>query len=205
MKKSFFQKTYNVNVWLIYFGILSIILNFALQQLSKLIGNFHISQLKNIFSYIQDKIGLIEYFSKLLSIILITLVVFLIAIELLQRFRNDSILNYFKSIFQTIRFRHFLKQDEKIEAASDKDNQTTKTGFDPVVQSFNNSISKRTIDVRNSSVSVVMQYPKTQQAQKILREMTEQIKEEISSYNPCYIFSAPTREGDKFWFKATRV
>ena len=205
MRKSFFQKTYNVNVWLIYFGFLSIILNLALRQLGELYKNIQIPQLKNIFSLIQEKIGIIEYFSKLLSIILITLLIFLIGIELLQRFRNDSVLNYFKSIFQTIRFRHFLKQDERNEAISDKDNQTTKTGFDPVVQSFNNFISKCTIDVRNSSVSVVMQYPKTQQAQKILREMTEQIREEISSYNPCYIFSAPTREGDKFWFKATRV
>lgn len=205
MRKSFFQKTYNVNVWLIYFGFLSIILNLALRQLGELSKNIQIPQLKNIFSLIQEKLGIIEYFSKLLSIILITLVIFLIGIELLQRFRNDSVLNYFKSIFQTIRFRHFLKQDERNEAISDKDNQTTKTSFDPVVQSFNNSISKCTIDVRNSSVSVVMQYPKTQQAQKILREMTEQIKEEISSYNPCYIFSAPTREGDKLWFKATRV
>lgn len=205
MRKSFFQKTYNVNVWLIYFGFLSIILNLALRQLGELSKNIQIPQLKNIFSLIQEKLGIIEYFSKLLSIILITLVIFLIGIELLQRFRNDSVLNYFKSIFQTIRFRHFLKQDERNEAISDKDNQTTKTGFDPVVQSFNNSISKCTIDVRNSSVSVVMQYPKTQQAQKILREMTEQIKEEISSYNPGYIFSAPTREGDKLWFKATRV
>ena len=34
--------------------------------------------------------------------------------------------------------------------------------------------------------------------------MTEQIKEEISNYNPRYIFSSPTREGDKFWFKATK-
>lgn len=205
MRKSFFQKTYNVNVWLIYFGFLSIILNLALRQLGELSKNIQIPQLKNIFSLIQEKLGIIEYFSKLLSIILITLVIFLIGIELLQRFRNDSVLNYFKSIFQTIRFRHFLNQDERNKAISDKDNQTTKTSFDPVVQSFNNSISKCTIDVRNSSVSVVMQYPKTQQAQKILREMTEQIKEEISSYNPCYIFSAPTREGDKLWFKATRV
>lgn len=205
MRKSFFQKTYNVNVWLIYFGFLSIILNLALRQLGELSKNIQIPQLKNIFSLIQEKLGIIEYFSKLLSIILITLLIFLIGIELLQRFRNDSVLNYFKSIFQTIRFRHFLKQDERNEAISDKDNQTTKTGFDPVVQSFNNSISKCTIDVRNSSVSVVIQYPKTQQAQKILREMTEQIKEEISNYNPRYIFSSPTREGDKFWFKATKV
>ena len=205
MRKSFFQKTYNVNVWLIYFGFLSIILNCALQQLGKFIGSFHISQLKNISSHIQDKLGIIKYFSKLLSIILITLVVFLIAIELFQRFRNDSILNYFKSIFQTIRFRYFLKQDETTETVNDTENQITKTRIDPVIQSFNSSISKCTIDVRNSTVSVVIQYPKTQQAQKILREITEQIKEEISSYNPRYIFSSPTREGDKLWFKATKV
>ena len=186
MRKSFFQKTYNVNVWLIYFGFLSIILNFALQQLGKLLGNFHIPQLKNISSHIQDKLEIIEYFSKLLSIILITLVAFLIAIELLHRFRNDSILNYFKSIFQTIRFRHFLKQDETNEAVNDKENQITKTRINPVIQSFNSSISKCTIDVKNSTVSVVIQYPKTQQAQKILRGMMEQIK-------------------DKLWFKATRV
>ena len=204
MRKSFFQKTYNVNVWLIYFGFLSIILNLALRQLGELSKNIQIPQLKNIFSLIQEKLGIIEYFSKLLSIILITLVIFLIGIELLQRFRNDSVLNYFKSIFQTIRFRHFLKQDERNEAISDKDNQTTKTGFDPVVQSFNNSISKCTIDVRNSSVSVVMQYPKTQQAQKILREMTEQIKEEISSYNPNYYFSSSYRKGNKLWFIGTK-
>lgn len=184
---------------------MSIILNLALKQLRQLFEKLNIPQLENTFSLIQEKLGIIEYMSKVTSIILITLIVFLITIELIQRFRSDSISNYFKSIFQTIRFRHFLKQDEKIEAVSDKDNQTTKTGFDPVIQSFNNSISKCTIDVRNSSVSVVMQYPKTQQAQKILREMTEQIKEEISSYNPGYIFSAPTREGDKLWFKATRV
>lgn len=149
--------------------------------------------------------GIIEYISKVSSIILITLVVFLITIELFQRFRYDSVLNYFKSIFQTIRFRHFLKQYEKTETVNDRDNNITKTQIDPVVQNFNSSISKCTIDVRNTTVSVVMQYPKTQQAQKILREMTGQIKEEISNYNPRYIFSSPTREGDKFWFKATKV
>lgn len=164
-----------------------------------------ISGMQGLFTTIIDKLTVLEYYIQLLSFCLILVPALLVIIELVQRFRSDSISNYFKSIFQTIRFRHFLKQDEKIEAVSDKDNQTTKTGFDPIIQSFNNSISKCTIDVRNSSVSVVMQYPKTQQAQKILREMTEQIKEEISSYNPGYIFSAPTREGDKLWFKATRV
>ena len=188
-----------------YFIFMSIVLNLALKQLRQLFEKLNIPQLKNTFSLIQEKLGIIEYMSKVTSIILITLIVFLITIELFQRFRSDSVFNYFKSIFQTIRFRHFLKQYEKTETVNDRDNNITKTQLDPVIQNFNSSISKCTIDVRNTTVSVVMQYPKTQQAQKILREMTEQIKEEISNYNPRYIFSSPTREGDKFWFKATKV
>ena len=205
MRKSFFQKTYNINTGLIYFIFMSIFLNLALKQLRQLFEKLNIPQLKNIFSLIQEKLEIIEYMSKVTSIILIILIVFLITIELFQRFRSDSVFNYFKSIFQTIRFRHFLKQYEKTETVNDRDNNITKTQLDPVIQNFNSSISKCTIDVRNTTVSVVMQYPKTQQAQKILREMTGQIKEEISNYNPRYIFSSPTREGDKFWFKATKV
>ena len=184
---------------------MSIFLNLALKQLRQLFEKLNIPQLKNTFSLIQEKLKIIEYMSKVTSIILITLIVFLITIELFQRFRSDSVFNYFKSIFQTIRFRHFLKQYEKTETVNDRNNNITKTQLDPVIQNFNSSISKCTIDVRNTTVSVVMQYPKTQQAQKILREMTGQIKEEISNYNPRYIFSSPTREGDKFWFKATKV
>lgn len=205
MKKTFFQRTYNLNANLIVLALLSFFLKIGINLLIQMIETTKISGMQGLFTTIIDKLTVLEYYIQLLSFCLILVPALLVIIELVQRFRSDSISNYFKSIFQTIRFRHFLKQDEKIEAVSDKDNQTTKTGFDPIIQSFNNSISKCTIDVRNSSVSVVMQYPKTQQAQKILREMTEQIKEEISSYNPGYIFSAPTREGDKLWFKATRV
>ena len=82
---------------------MSIILNLALKQLRELFEKLNIPQLENTFSLIQKKLGIIEYISKVSSIILITLVVFLITIELFQRFRYDSVLNYFKSIFKTVR------------------------------------------------------------------------------------------------------
>ena len=46
--------------------------------------------------------------------------------------------------------------------------------------------------------------PRTQQAQKLLKDMEEHIKEEISNYNPNYYFSTPLRVGNKLWFKGTK-
>ena len=117
---------------------------------------------------------------------------------------NDSILNYVKSVYQTIRLRQFLKQDEKSESTITIDNQTTITKFNTILKNFNQTVGKTTVDVRKSSVSVFLKYPRTQQAQKLLRGMEAHIKEEISSRNPNYYFSSPNREGNKLWFKATR-
>ena len=124
--------------------------------------------------------------------------------QLFEKLNIPQLKNTFSLIQEKLRIIEYMS-NEKTETVNDRDNNITKTQLDPVIQNFNSSISKCTIDVRNTTISVVMQYPKTQQAQKILREMTEQIKEEISNYNPRYIFSSPTREGDKFWFKATKV
>ena len=128
----------------------------------------------------------------------------LIAIEVILRIINDSIINYFKSVYQTIRLRQFLRQDENTESIISIDNQTTVTKFNPILKNFNQSVQKATVDVRKTSVVVFIKYPRTQQAQKLLRDMESHIKEEIASRNPNYYFSSPNREGNKLWFKATR-
>ena len=65
-------------------------------------------------------------------------------------------------------------------------------------------MSKTVIDIRKDSVTVIINYPKTRQTQKILKDMNEDIKEELASMNPDYIFSSPTREGNLLVFKSTR-
>ncbi|MFL4356311.1 hypothetical protein [Streptococcus uberis] len=204
MKKTFFQKSYNLISSLLFFGLFSFILNFSLNLLVKLFGDFDIPSLDSTIIIIQDKLSLLENYTSQIAIILMLVAVSLIIIELTQRMISDSILNYFKSVYQTIRLRQFLRQDEKSESVITIDNQTTVTKFNPILKNFNQSVGKATVDVRKESVVVFLKYPRTQQAQKLLRDMEAHIKEEIASRNPNYYFSSPNREGNKLWFKATR-
>ncbi|NQG97431.1 hypothetical protein HO675_04930 [Streptococcus suis] len=204
MKKTFFQKTYNLISSLLFFGLFSFILNFSLNLLVKLFGDFDIPSLDSTIIIIQDKLSLLENYTSQIAIILMLVAVSLIIIELTQRMISDNILNYFKSVYQTIRLRQFLRQDEKSESVITIDNQTTVTKFNPILKNFNQSVGKATVDVRKESVVVFLKYPRTQKAQKLLRDMEAHIKEEISSRNPNYYFSSPNREGNKLWFKATR-
>lgn len=204
MKKSFFQRTYNLVNNLLLLGFLSVVISLAMSYLSYLIGEISISSLTSEISLIQSKLNIAEYYTDFIGTILIIIAIFLITTELSSCLFYDSIWNYFKSIYQTMRLRHFLKQDEKTESVITVDNQTTVTKFNPILKNFNKIVSKCTVDVRKESVSVFIKYPSTQQAQKLLREMEAHIKEEISSRNPNYYFSSPNREGNKLWFKATR-
>lgn len=185
-------------------GFLSVIISLAMSYLNSLIGERTIASLTSEVSLIQSKLNIAEYYTSLLGALLVITAIVLIITELLERFLYDSIWNYFKSIYQTMRLRHFLEQDEKSESVITVDNQTTVTKFNPILKNFNKTVSKCTVDVRKESISVFIKYPSTQQAQKLLREMEAHIKEEISSRNPNYYFSSPNREGNKLWFKGTR-
>ena len=204
MKKTFFQKSYNLISSLLFVGVISFILSFAFNLLIKLFGDFDIPSLNSFIIIIQNKLALLGSYTSQIATILVLIAVSLIIVELTQRIISDSILNYFKSIYQTIRLRQFLRQDDKSESAFTIDNQTTITKFNPIIKNFNQTVGKATVDVRKSNVVVFLKYPRTQQAQKLLRDMESHIKEEISSRNPNYYFSSPNREGNKLWFKATR-
>ena len=99
--------------------------------------------------------------------------------------------------------RQFLKQDEQSEPMNTIENQTV-TRINPILKSFNHSVLGCTVDVRKETVTVLLAIPRTQQAQKLLKEMEDDIKEEISSRNPSYYFSSPHRKGNKLWFTGTK-
>ncbi|HEL1670614.1 TPA: hypothetical protein U0949_001917 [Streptococcus suis 2651] len=204
MKKSFFQKTYNLNFNLIILILLLLLLKFALLLLENQLGNIEIESLQSSISFVQDKLNFIAYFVQSLTLTLTSILVLSICTELFQRFTKDSILNYFKSIYQTIRLRQFLKQDEMSESIISIDNQTTVTKFNPILKNFNHAISSCTVDIRQDTLSVFIKYPRTQQAQKLLRDMEGHVKEEISGQNPAYYFSSSIREGNKLWYIGTR-
>lgn len=200
MKKTFFQTTYNLNANLIVLALLSFLFKIGITLLIQMLENTKLSGMQELFTTILDKLTALEHYIQLLSFCLILVPALLVIIELVQRFLKDSLWNYFKSIYQTFRMRQFLKQDEPMNTI---ENQTV-TRINPILKNFNYSVLGCTVDVRKENVTVLLAIPRTQQAQKLLKEMEDDIKEEISNRNPHYYFSSPHRKGNKLWFTGTK-
>ena len=203
-KKNFFQRTFNMTVILIMYGLFFLCLTMGLRLLQDLMVNAQSTYLSLLFEAIKQWASKGEYYTKTIAILLPLIAAFLIIIELILRLLYDTPINYFKSALQTIRLAQFLRQDENSQLAFSIDNSATVTRFNPILRKFNRATSKCVVDVRKDSVTIMIKYPKTQQAQKLLRDMESYIKEEISSRNPDYYFSAPNRKGNKLWFKSTK-
>ncbi|MQQ52288.1 hypothetical protein GEZ89_04805 [Streptococcus mitis] len=204
VKKNFFQRTFNITVTLLMYSLFFLCLTIGLRLLQDLIANAQSTYLSHLFEAIKQWASKGEYYTKTLAILLPLIAAFIIIIELILRLLYDTPINYFKSAYQTIRLAQFLRQDENSQLAFSIDNSSTVTRFNPILRKFNRATSKCVVDVRKDSVTIVIKYPKTQQAQKLLRDMESYIKEEISSRNPDYYFSAPNRKGNKLWFKSTK-
>lgn len=203
MKKSFFQKTFNLNIYLLAFGIFGGLLKFGVHMLIQVLGTLNLLNLHNIIILFSKKVSIAEHYIQTITVFLFIILFALVTIECGQRVTRDSLWNYFKSVYQTLRMRQFLKQEEYFESSVSIDNQTV-TRFNPILKSFNQVISKCTIDIRKETVTVFLKFPRTQQAQKLLKEMEEDVKEEISNRNPRYYFSSPNRVGNELWFKGTK-
>ena len=204
VKKNFFQRTFNITVTLLMYSLFFLYFTIGLRLLQDLIANAQSTYLSQLFEAIKQWASKGEYYTKTLAILLPLIAAFLIIIELILRLLYDTPINYFKSAYQTIRLAQFLRQDENSQLAFSIDNSPTVTRFNPILRKFNRATSKCVVDVRKDSVTIVIKYPRTQQAQKLLRDMETYIKEEISSRNPGYYFSAPNRRGNKLWFKSTK-
>ncbi|MGT2666450.1 hypothetical protein ACVRYP_03880 [Streptococcus rifensis] len=199
MKKSFFQKTYNVNFRLLEFIGLLWFLSFVSFVIP---FGFHASIFnRKVIINIQEISTKVTLVLLLLSLVLLVILSILLSIEIVHRFSTDSLSNFIKSIQQTSKLRQFLIQ---IEAPSSIHNRFLNTAYPTVSKDFNKITHLCTVDKRKNSILVFLKYPKTQQAQQLFKEMEEHIKEEISNYNPEYYFSAPTRIGNNLWFKGSK-
>lgn len=203
MKKSFFQKTYNLIINLTIISLICFLAQFCLGLFYQAIELSGLSQYNNSFILINESLDNIKQVILVFSISILAISSILVIGQLLYRIAKDSIWNYFKSVYQTIRMRQFLKQVEYSEPIVTIENQTI-TRFNPVLSEFNQSVRKCTVDIRQEEVSIFLKLPRTQQAQKLLKDMEEHIKEEISNYNPNYYFSTPLRVENKLWFKGTK-
>lgn len=204
MNKSFFQKTYQIIQNFFFLDFICFFLYVGIQLLSMSISNIHIYQLDKYLYITLHFLNVTQHFFKMIICGMLTVTILLLCIEMIQRIKYDNLWNYFKSIRQTRQLRQFLKQEEKTRSIISIDEKTTVTEANPILEQFNRTIDKCLVDVRNKSVTVYLQYPKTQQAQKLLKNMENHIMEEISNQNPDYYFSTPSREGNRLWYIGTK-
>ena len=197
MKKTYFMRTFNLNLRLVLFSISTFIITVFLNFMS---ASFEKSSLLPLFK-LSNSISAFSNFTFELSVGLLSLVTLLTTLELIKRFKSDSLINYFKSIKQTFNLRRFMRQSER----SGKIVETQKvTIFNPINEKFNRAVRKSCIDVKNGEILVFIKIPSTQQTQKILKELEAQIKEEISNQNPEYIFSNFERHRNQLWLQGTK-
>lgn len=200
MKKTYFMKSYNFNFNLFLLSIGTILICLILKLLSIFLKNAVLLSYTTMFLNIANILTNLVIFGILLSLTFSICYIISICIEIVERLISDSLNNFFKSIFQTEKLRRFLFQNEQ-KNTTDEYNQNV---ANPTNIIFNKSVKKCYVDIRKQSVSVLIQIPKTQQAQKMLIDIEKQIKEEISSQNPNFFFSSYYRVGNKMWLKGTR-
>lgn len=135
------------------------------------------------------------------GLITLSLFIALLLIEVISRLRHDSLSNLWRSIRLTLSFQRFLHQLERTEITLDK---PVKQATNPILKDFNKAARQCVIDIANKQTIAFIKVPQSQQAHKMLSEMTEQIKEELSSHNPQYYFSAPERIKNSLWFIGTK-
>lgn len=198
MRKNYFMLTFNFIISIIICSLLILFIFSAVKYFTAL----------DTYTKNDMAIKLIDSLQKVsddlikIGWLLIFLNSLLIAFELFYRLTEDKILNYFKSIYQTISLRHFLTQRENREIQNSS--ETHGKVSNPITSGFNRAARKSIVDIRCDNVVVFLKIPRGQQAQKILNDMTAQIKEEISNRNPEYFFSLEKRTGSAIWIKGTK-
>ncbi|ARE22318.1 hypothetical protein FIB49_04555 [Lactococcus cremoris] len=196
-QKTYFMKTFNLIFNLILFSTLDFIIKFLLDLIHSGFEKLNFQPILRL----ADNVSALSNFTFGLGIASVSLVILLTTLEIVNRSRYDSVLNYFKSIKQTFGLRRFMGQSER----SEKSVETQKvTSYNPIKDKFNRSVHKCCVDVMNDEILVFIKVPKTQQTQKILNELQSQIKEETSSQNPEYIFSSFERHQNCLWLQGTK-
>ncbi|MGK0719508.1 hypothetical protein [Streptococcus uberis] len=203
-KQTFFQMTYFKITRFLYFGFFGFIFSQIINLIERNNNNQDFPFLKTLLLNLNNKISEFGHVLKLLSMLFLIIATLLIILEIINRLISDSIWNFFKSVYQTIRLQRFLLQEKQTKSIASMNSHQKIERFNPILNTFNSAISRCTVDIRNDSVTVIIKYPKSQQAQSLLRKMESLIKEEISNNNPNFFFSSAFRVRNKLIFKATR-
>ncbi|MEK3976614.1 hypothetical protein [Psychrobacillus sp. FSL K6-1267] len=186
--KSYFIRTFHINGFLLISSILLLLVLVTF----KMIGAFQQAETSSsLIEYTKFLYKVVDVVSKLLegmTAVSFLLLLMLVVPELVTRVSKDSLGNWFKSIWVSHRLRRFLVR------------QTDHEGEGVLkIQQHNKSIRKSVIDIRNKKITYLVKLPNDMQAQKLILEAKEILREEISSRFPDYTFS--NFERYKHWLR----
>ncbi|EME8079748.1 hypothetical protein ACFC9J_15580 [Enterococcus casseliflavus] len=199
MKKSYFMRILNITIFLFVTALFALFLVFLSNHIITSLDKSDITFIRQASNVVKT---IIMFISRL-GMLSATVAVLIITVEIISRFKSDKIINYFKSVYSTMLLRHFLTQTERTEKVMTIEGQTITT-YNPINNTFNRAVRKSVVDIRQNCMTIIIKTPSKQQAQKILKEMEPQIKEELANRNPDYYFSAPTKGKNALWFEGKR-
>lgn len=150
---------------------------------------------KQPFLFIQIVSEKISQVALLTSIISMLFVIILFTLEVKDRRKNDSILNTFLSINQTIRTRRYMKR--KIN----KDSQNY--DYDRL---FNKATNRITVDIRSNECIVFVPNPDNVITEKDLKQEHKSLEEYIAKNNESFYFSGIHNEHEYggFWIEGSK-
>ncbi|MFK4914987.1 MULTISPECIES: hypothetical protein [Lactococcus] len=203
MKKTYFMRYFDRSIQLLMFSFLMELLSLLLQLLiffmSKISLSAKISSLAYLVNQGMNYLSIGSLFFQNISVALVMLTSLIVIRELYFRLRYDSLKNLTLSIRGTIKLRRYLHHIEPLKESEDK-----KSKEDIIISNYNKAIRKIVIDVDNEELLLYIKLPKEHQAQKMLKEIYSEIKEEISNTYPEYLISIFERQGNSLWLKGTR-
>lgn len=201
MKKTYFIRVFNIAVFVTQiFILLSLILLFQL-----LLQKLWMQESTDTFLFRL----LIEFSEKLQKGLIVGLfvppvVLLLLLLPVVSKRKETKPIYYLsKSILGTRRYRRFLAQAQPLRLPKIGE-QEPLTAEDKTLLRFNKAVRRSVLDVREQQLVLFVNIPKEAQAQKLLKEHEEQIKEHVASFYSEYIISTFERRKFGLWLIGTR-
>ena len=203
IKKSYFIKIYNLVQILGAVFIGSVVFLILFKVVQKYGNGENNTSTLPLFQIIPITLKKIVASIELISLITPNLILVLLLPEITQRFKNDSLFNLAKSYIGTLHFKRFLKQSQEIPRISNHLDEKPRKENQAIIQ-FNQAIRKSVLDLTQDQLKLHIKVPKEAQAQKILKEHEEQIKEHVASLYSDYIISTFERKKFSLWLIGTK-
>ncbi|WP_086443693.1 hypothetical protein [Candidatus Enterococcus lemimoniae] len=206
MKKSYLMRIYNLLLFLGMLFLLTCIFTLLLLfAQGHLINSTDNSGLMNAMN---DLFGQCLTISKCIVSVIPFIVIGLLLPESVCRLKSDSLINLGGSFIGTLRFRQFLTQSEPIPTENvtlaQVVSERPKTAENKTISRFNRAVHKSVLELTNKQLRLFIKVPKESQAQKILKEHEEQIKEHVASLYPDYLISTFERKKFGLWLIGTK-